>query len=108
MSPYLLIETRSHLESPEVEDFVDLAARLGEDGHRVDLFLVQNGVLLAGGDCARLAEALRRPGVHVWADEFSIASRSLRPAELLEGVRVAGMDTLVELLVRPQGKAIWH
>jgi predicted peroxiredoxin len=108
MSPYLLIETRSHLESPEVEDFVDLASRLGEHGHRVDLFLVQNGVLLAGGGCPRLAEALRRPGLHVWADDFSIASRSLRPAELLAGVRVTGMSTLVDLLVRPEGKAIWH
>jgi len=109
MNPCLLIETRSSWESGEVGDFLEVAGRLGDHGHRVDLFLIQNGVLLArDGAYPPLADLVSRPGLHVWADDFSILSRSLRPAELLDGITVTGIATLVELLTRPGGKAIWH
>lgn len=109
MNPYLLIETRSSWESADVGDFLEVAGRLGEHGHSVDLFLIQNGVLLArDGADQHLAGLLSKPGLRVWADDFSMASRSLRPAELLEGITATGIATLVELLTRTGVKAIWH
>jgi predicted peroxiredoxin len=109
VNPYLLIETRSSWESAEVGDFLDVAGRLNEHGHPVDLFLIQNGVLLARtGAHPQLAALLSQPGLRIWADDFSMASRSLQPAELLDGIRAAGIGTLVDLLTRTSVKAIWH
>jgi predicted peroxiredoxin len=109
VSPYLLIETRSSWESAEVDDFLEVADRLGQEGHPVDVFLVQNGVLLARhGAHRRLSDLAGRAGLHVWADDFSVASRSLRPDELDRGVTVTGIATLVDLLMRRGCKAIWH
>ncbi len=108
MSLYLLIETRTMRESNQVGDFLALAKTLADAGNSVDLFLIQNGVLMAYAHIERrIEELLRQPTLTVWADDFSLQSRSLS-RELLGGVRVAGADMLVRLLTRPGCKPIWH
>jgi hypothetical protein len=108
MAAYVLIETRASPESPQVKDFLALAASLVDRGQLVDLFLAQNAVLMAYPERESLVEQLLdRPGVTVWADDFSLESRAY-PAPLLPGVRVGGADTLVQLLARPDCKPIWH
>jgi predicted peroxiredoxin len=109
MTPYLLIETRTASESKEVADFLVLAAALADAGSPVDLFLIQNGVLMAfAGVEPQLAELLSQPGLTVWVDDFSLASRAATNQALLGGVRVGGAATLVELLTRPGCKPTWH
>jgi len=109
MSIYLLVETCLTGDSQTVRSFLDLASQLSEDGHQVDLFLLQNGVLIARTNAEpSLAALVAKPEVSVRVDDFSLSSRSLKPAELVPGVRVAGMSELVELLTRPGCKPIWH
>jgi len=106
---YLLVETRSDRESLEVAGFLETAARLTDDGHAVELFLVQNAVLLARRGASPELEALiARAGVRVFVDGFSAAARGLPPASVLPGVETAGMDTLVDRLVADGVKPIWH
>lgn len=106
--PYLLIETRTVWESEQVKAFLQLAKSLADQGQTVDLFLIQNAVLMAQVTGNQLVTALlQHAGVTVWVDDFSLESREL-PAPLLEGVLVAGAHKLIELLTRPNCKPIWH
>ena len=109
MSNYIFIETRDPFESRDTQFLVETATALKGRGHDVTVFLVQNGVLAArraarGSHLPPLAEA----GVRLLADDFSLAERGIGEAELLPGVRQAGVESLAEFLAREDTKAIWH
>ena len=109
MSGFLLIESRSATEAPEVREFLDMAAELSREGHEIDLFLIQNGVLLAArGADPCLAALANRHNVSVWADRFSLQSRALNSGELAPGIRIAGMPEMVGLLTSGSRKPVWH
>jgi hypothetical protein len=44
----------------------------------------------------------------VLADDFSLRERGIEAGELSAGVRPASIDALVDLLVRPDTKTLWH
>ncbi len=108
MAPYLLIETNTAWDGTGVVDLLKLAAGLADGGQSVDLFLIQNAVLMAYEPLEPWMERLvTHPLVTIWVDDFSLASRAL-PHPHHPQVVVAGADTLVSLLIRPDCKAIWH
>jgi len=108
MSAYLLIESGSASEGLGVHNFLETAAYLSQAGHRVDLFLIQNAVLLAVHDADPAIKALAsRDNVSVWADDFSLRMRALGTGELAPGVHAVGMETLIDLLASGR-KPIWH
>src|SRR5207237_3229690 len=76
MSAYLLIETRSRWESGEVEGFLGLAKDLASAGERVDLLLIQNGVLISR-DLEAVADLMRTSSATIWADDVSLALRGI-------------------------------
>ena len=47
-------------------------------------------------------------GVTVFADDFSLRERGIAGGELRAGVRPASVETLVDLIVRPDAKTVWH
>jgi predicted peroxiredoxin len=47
-------------------------------------------------------------GVTVLADDFSLRERGIGAGELGPGVQEASMGTLVDLMMRPHTKTIWH
>ena len=109
MTNYIFIETRDPFESRDTQFLVDMATALKERGNDVTVFLVQNGVLAArlgarGSHLPPLSEA----GVRLLADGFSLAERGIGEAELLPGVRQAGVESLVDFIARDNTKAIWH
>ena len=109
MTNYIFIEARDPFESRDTRFLIETATALKERGNDVTVFLVQNGVLAArrnarGSHLPSLAEA----GVRLLADDFSLAERGIREAELLPGVGQAGIDSLVDFLARDDTKAIWH
>jgi sulfur transfer complex TusBCD TusB component (DsrH family) len=107
MDKYLLIESRDPQEATAVGELYDLARDLRAAGNDVTLFLVQNGVFAArqGFAGSRLRDLAR---VSVLADGFSLRQRGIVERELAANVRAAEIDELVELLVRPDVKAMWH
>ncbi len=108
MARYLLIETRTTWDSGGVRDFLALAEGLAEAGASVDLFLIQNGVLMAYPGVEPLVERLLRcPGLTIWVDDFSLATRRLA-SEPVEGLRIAGIEALVDLMAQPGSKPVWH
>lgn len=108
MSTYLLIESRDFSENPDVDSLLDTAARLAEAGHTVDIFFIQNGVFWARKGANRRIATLAGQGVALWADDFSLAGRSLSPQDIHDNITVAGVTTLIRLLTRPECRPVWH
>jgi predicted peroxiredoxin len=106
MRSYLLIESRSGLESPDVGAFFHLAAYLLDAGHQVTIFLVQNAVVGLGQD-DRLAATIAK-GAQTWVDGYSLEARGLDATRLVQGVKVGGARQLVQMLMTPGVVPVWH
>jgi sulfur transfer complex TusBCD TusB component (DsrH family) len=107
MSDYLLVQTQGRWSGPAASRFVADAARLAGAGHRVVLLLVQDGVDAALGSQPDL-DASVLAGVEVWADEFSLAQRALGAGDLARGVAEVAMAKVVDVLVEPGVRVVWH
>ena len=109
-SQYVFIESRDPFESPDTGFVADTAEALLARGRSVTIFLVQNGVLATRSGAARGAHLgrLAGAGVTVFADDFSLRERGIEAGELWAGVPAASIETLVDLIVRPDAKTVWH
>lgn len=106
MTSYLLIESASDREAPDVAGLRELAAGLSRRGHDVVLYLLQNAVLT--GPARPNVNDLLRAGVQVWVDERSVTGRLPGGADAPEGVRLACMPELVRRLMTPGVRPVWH
>jgi predicted peroxiredoxin len=109
MSNYVLIETRDPFASADNRFIADTAVALTKGGHNVTIFLVQNGVLATRRE-ARVSALrhLAEAGVTLLADDFSLRERGILSNELSSGVQPSGIETLVDLPVAENTKAVWH
>ncbi len=105
---YLFIESRDPFESTDTQFFSDLVKGVKKLGRETTLFLVQNSVLSTrkGAKYNDQIAQLAQSGVTVLADGFSLKERGID--HLVEGIEVSNMDQLVQLLLEPETKAIWH
>ena len=110
MPSYLFIESRDPFETRDVEEGYRLIEELAAKNTPVTLFLVQNGVLVArqGARAEQFAALAANPRVTVMADAFALQERGIPTTALLPGVQAANIDTLVDLLMADDQKAIWH
>jgi predicted peroxiredoxin len=109
MSRYLFIDSRDGFESRDTPFVEETAISLRARGHEVILFLVQNGVLTARQNGRENGlRGLHQAGVTILADDFSLCERGIQAAELIPGIQLSNMTTLVEALVQDDTKAIWH
>ncbi|MGH9188099.1 MAG: DsrE family protein [Acidimicrobiales bacterium] len=109
MTKYLWIETRDPFDSADVADAFELVRGLADESDDTAVYLVQNGVLTTrrvSTAAPTLAELAQR--TTVLADEFSLRERGITTDEVVEGVTLAGVDRLVELLLDDDRKVIWH
>lgn len=108
MAKYLLIESRDPFDSQDAGYFAELVEGIAGNGNQAILFLLQNGVLPVrkGSKYNKTISRLVRNKVKVLADGFSLKERAIH--NLVKGVEVAGMDQLVDLLLEPGTKTIWH
>jgi hypothetical protein len=77
-------------------------------GHQATLFLVQNGVLGArrGAGANAVLGNLAAQRVNVLADGFSLRERGIQ--NVVPEVKSSGMSELVDLILEPGVKAVWH
>lgn len=108
MAKYLVIESRDPFDSSDSRYFSELVQGISNRGNETILFLVQNGVLPArnGSKHNETISKLIQGKVQVLADGFSLRERGIQ--KLVDGVGVAGMERLVELLLEPGAKSLWH
>ncbi len=108
-SRYVMIESRDPFESTDTGFVSDTASALRARGRSVTVFLVQNAVLACrNGARGSMLPHMAEAGVTVLADDFSLRERGIEPGELAHGVRAASIDTLVDLVMAPQTKTMWH
>jgi len=107
MTRYIFIESRDPFESLDTRFVGETAIAVKERGHEVTIFLVQNGVLAARKNAARL-DHLTAAGVALLADDFSLRERGITPDELAAGIQPSAIETLVDAIVQTNTKAIWH
>ena len=109
MINYIFIESRDPFESRDTQFVEETAAALKQRGHRVTVFLVQNGVLAARkNNRENYLSRLNREGVTLLADDFSLCERGMESAELAQGVQESTIESLVDALVQQNTKVIWH
>jgi len=108
MAKYLFIESRDPFDSSDSVYFSELVQGISGRGNEATLFLVQNGVLplRRGSKHNETIAKFIKGKVKVLADGFSLRERAI--SNLLDGVEVSDVDRLVELLLEPGTKAIWH
>ncbi|MFK4271235.1 hypothetical protein [Streptomyces milbemycinicus] len=105
---HLLVESGGAESGPACERFVGDAVRLLQDGHRVVLFLVENGVTAAVPGASPRVATFLRDGGELWVDTFSAAQRALPAEDLLPGSRLVDMDEVADRLLEPRLRAVWH
>ena len=108
MAKYMLIESRDPFEDNDVQNMIRMATDLVKQGDEVTLFLVQNGVLPARPSIrSDLLRDASKAGVRVLADSFSLRERGIENTRLLQGVKAAELDTVIDALADGH-KTIWH
>ncbi len=108
MAKYLVIESRDPFDSSDSNYFSELVQGIAGRGNQTTVLLIQNGVLPTRrgskyGD--RIAD-LVRSNVQVLADGFSLKERAIR--NVMDGVKITDIERVVDLLLEPGTKAIWH
>jgi sulfur relay protein TusB/DsrH len=109
MGKYVLVETRDPFESVDARTMYELAVGLAAEKNEVTVFLVQNAVLATrktSSAASELADVSK--SATVLADDFSLRERGIGRDELVDGVRTASIDDLVDLAVGDSRKIIWH
>ena len=108
MSNYLFISSRGPYESPDTNRFLELVESTRGRHHRTTLLLIQNGVLSTrkGAQFSSFYQKLTKSGVAVLADSFPLRERAI--STLADGVKVTTIEQVIDLMVEPATKAIWH
>ena len=72
------------------------------------LFLVQNGVFPARKcEHSPAIAALKKGGVEVLADEFSLKERGIKAANMIPEVKSAALDVVLDQMEQGR-KVLWH
>ena len=107
MKRYLLIESRGAFEA-DAAHYLALATALRAEGAKVEIMLVQNGVMPARKSArAEGLSAAVHAGIPVWADEFAMKERAMRSQDLIAGVKAAAIGTVVDRMA-DGWNVIWH
>ena len=108
MKNYLLIESQGAFDTASAPAFLMLARDLAREGSKVEVLLVQNGVMPARkGAKADGLDAAIQAGVTVWADEFSMRERSLAHDALSRGIKPATIGMVADRMA-DGWNVIWH
>ena len=108
MNSYVLIGSEDPFSASPGGGVHGLASSLADNGDDVTVYLVQNGVLAcrasssAAGDIAALAER-----ADVLADDFSLRERGIAAGDVVAGVRVTGIDALVDAVTEEDRRVLW-
>ncbi len=105
---YLMIESKGNWAGPNAGSFLTDAATLAEAGHRVQVFLVEDGVLTAVGAASPEIERLAAAGAEILVDDFSAAQRALSATTLSPHAKVVGMDVVAAALAEDDCRGVWH
>ena len=108
MKHYLFVESQSAFEAADTPQFFTLAHDLAAQGNKVEVLLVQNGVMAArAGAKAESVTATLKAGIAVMADEFAMKERAVTRAALVRGVNPTAIQAVIDRMA-DGWNVIWH
>jgi len=107
-TPHLLIESKGPWAGGACAGFLRDARDLAQLGHRVQLLLIQEGVGAAVSGAPGGAQEAAAAGAEVLVDDFSLAQRGLRGAQLLPAARIVDMAEVSGRVLDPDVRVVWH
>ncbi len=110
MAKYLFVETRDPFENRDCDSFYELVQGVAGEGNQAQVYLIQNGVLPArkGSRYSEVFDKLANSDVKIHADEFSLRERGIQNSNLLSQVKVSELKDLVNWILEPGTKIVWH
>ena len=109
MTQYLFIESKDPLEDRGADFYLETALALSRQEQPVTVFFVENGAHAARkGSQIAGRDALQAAGATLMVDEFALRERGIAHDFLSAGIGLGTVDDLVDLLARPETKAVWH
>ncbi len=85
-----------------------MARQLREQGHKVTLFLVQNGALGARPSPAgESLQTLANDGVEILVDDFSLKERGIATSDMAANISTAPLDRILDDLAAGY-KVLWQ
>ncbi len=108
MASYLIIESRDSAETFGDTRFADWLTGLVGLGHDATVFLTQNAVIAARPDCTWNAglQGLQEAGVQIVLDDFYAIEKSLDAT--LPGIERVQMEQIVDRIMSPSTRTVWH
>ena len=109
MEHYLLIESRDHFESNDVNYFYNLAMDLKKQKNDVKLFFLQNAAFSLRKSIPNSEQIsnIISLDIPIFVDEFSMNERGIYKENLKHGVIISSLDIIIEYMLN-QVKIIWH
>lgn len=107
MARHLMIESRGPTAGPGCARFLRDAAVLARSGHRVDVVLIQAGVIAAIPGVVPEVENAVTAGVCVWVDSYSSEQWGYERADMME-VRMVDMNDVAAALVEDDVRTVWR
>ena len=107
MADYLFLVSRDPLTTPEVTGVLQTATQLANDGAKVTLCLIQNGVFAARAKATGLTKNFPS-NVTLVADDESLSERGITQNELRSDLKTISMDAIVDAMMSDSTKTIWH
>ncbi len=109
MEQYLLIESRDHFESNEVNYFYNLSMDLKKQKNDVKLFFLQNAVFSLRKNIPNSENIsnIISLDIPILADEFSLKERGIFQENLRHGIIISTLDIIIEYMLN-HVKVIWH
>ena len=108
MSGYVLVGASDAVETIDGRRLYEVGSALAKGGNEVTVFLVQNGVLACRPRSAGAAAlSALAASATVLADDFSLRERGIARDEIVSGVRIGGIEELVDAAMEDGRKVVW-
>lgn len=108
MKNFFVVQSQDPFTDARTAQQFELVRTLASRGNKVKVMLVQNAVLAARLDArAGPLFQLLDNRISLYADEFSLALREIKPSELLSFVVPAGLDLVINAM-QDGDKVIWN
>lgn len=110
MSKFVFIESTDPSVSVKSSKNYDLMEQLLQEGCDVVVYLLENAVFISRQKHKNLclSNLLKYQSLRVYVDDVSMKERGIRVEEMDDRVGVGEMDSLLDIVMEDERKAIWH
>lgn len=108
MPQFLFIESRDEFTSADVNNWTDYLCRLSNDGNRVSVLYVNDGIQSVRQKAqTNMPFTLLACGVKVFVDSWSLDEKGISENDLVQGIQPVSLRLITDELENGS-KIVWH